>query len=72
MNRKILVIDNSDNGHHLEYIHHLYEAATKIDDGTQYVFAVPETFSQRGKLLKWSNSPNVSFYYRNAMLVMAP
>ena len=63
MNRKILVIDNSDNGHHLEYIHHLYEAATKIDDGTQYVFAVPETFSQRGKLLKWSNSPNVSFYY---------
>lgn len=63
MNRKILVIDNSDNGHHIEYIHHLHEAATKIDDGTQYVFAVPETFPQRGKLLEWSNSPNVSFYY---------
>ena len=61
--RKILILDTSCAGHHLEYIHHLYEAATLIDDGTKYVFAVPETFLQKGKLLNWSDSSNVSFYY---------
>lgn len=39
----ILIFDSEISGHHLEYIHHLHDAAV-IDTQNQYIFIVNNKF----------------------------
>ena len=62
MRKKILIYSTSDRGHHLEYIHHLHEAAVK-DIQREYIFAVPLGIKEKGKMLQWTDASHVGFRY---------
>lgn len=55
---RILIFDSEISGHHLEYIHHLYDAATK-DFQNQYVFIVNKDFDAVKDKLVWQKSDNI-------------
>lgn len=58
----IVVFDTKSAGHHMEYLHHLYEMAlSKLDDN--FVFVVPDSFNNKKHLFDWKKSPNISFEY---------
>ena len=58
----ILIYDNCLDGHHLEYIHHIYVRAAFEGDNS-YIFVIPDHFLAMRKLLRWPDSPNISFDY---------
>lgn len=59
---KTIIFDNTVFGHHLEYLHHLYEGAlTHQDKG--YVFAVPESFKTVSSKMEWKSASHISFRY---------
>lgn len=60
--RTVLVFDQSIIGHHLEYIHHLYEMALS-DENKFYVFAIPSSFKTLRSNLLWKECQHISFYY---------
>ena len=62
--KKILVFETSvgDGGHHLEYLHHLYQKASRMPDAS-FVFAVPYLFKQTSQRFSWTNAKNVRFEF---------
>lgn len=61
--KKILIYDTSDNGHHIEYIHHLHEAAAVENGQRFFVFVVPIGMKEKGRMLHWSKVSHISFRY---------
>lgn len=59
---KTLIFDDYVFGHHLEYLHHLYERARALKQ-RKFVFAVPEDFKSASKRLEWPPTENISFYF---------
>jgi len=64
MKDSVLIFDKSITGHNLEYVNHLYGRAAEKQD-KQFVFAIPETFSDRKDKLVWPEAQNASFYFLN-------
>ena len=54
----ILIFDSEISGHHLEYIHHLHDAAV-IDTQNQYIFIVNNKFDTVKNKLIWKESNNI-------------
>lgn len=57
---KILIFDTELEGHHLEYLHHIYEKAI-IDKYNFYIFAISDKFKGVESNLSWPVSVNVKF-----------
>lgn len=62
MRRKILIYTNCLDGHHLEYIHHIYVRAASETKHT-FIFVVPDRFLSMKKLMDWPDATNVTFDY---------
>lgn len=62
---KRLIFDTELNGHHLEYIHHLYLGAIQ-DEKNEYIFAIPDNFQEYHGHFVWPHSTNISFYFLSA------
>lgn len=60
-NLKILIFDTSIDGHHLEYLHHLYQAHENIY--SEIIFCVPEKFKEIKNTLIWNNKSNIKFNF---------
>lgn len=58
----IIIFDTDLIGHHLEYIHHLWERiATNENDANQYTFVLPEKgWQQQSSLRHWSKRDNIA------------
>ena len=56
-----IVIFNTDlNGHHLEYLNHLYLEA--LNNKTKhYVFSIPQEFNQLKNTLDWPEANHIQF-----------
>lgn len=62
MNKKrILIFDDQLNGHHLEYLHHLYEGASMYKS-VEFIFALPLEFQELKDKLVWDESDNIIFH----------
>lgn len=60
---RILIFDSELSGHHLEYLHHIYEEAIKHEQHT-FVFAVPkEQYTNLKDQLIWKESTNLEWYF---------
>lgn len=59
---KILIYDLKTEGHHIEYLHHLYMGALQRHDDT-FVFAVGKDFASRSVDFQWEKSENIRFIY---------
>ena len=57
--KRILIYDTAIEGHHLEYLHHIYMAVSSVD--AEFIFAVPEKFSTLKEKMEWPTRKNVSF-----------
>lgn len=58
----IIVFTNILEGHHLEYIHHVYEIALR-DNVSRYIFLLPFSFTDiKGKFL-WETSDHIRFQF---------
>lgn len=55
-----LVFDTFISGHHLEYIHHLYE---NVSYKERYIFIVPASFKRVRNEMIWTKKTNVHFDY---------
>lgn len=60
----ILIFDTTIYGHHLEYVHHLYDAAAD-DAARRYVFVLPDEFEQVKGRFEWKAAGNVVFDLMN-------
>ena len=58
-----LIFDTSILGHHLEYLHHIYDGIKVNDD--KYVFIVPKEFEIVRDKFIWERKSNISFDYIN-------
>lgn len=58
---KILIYDLKTEGHHIEYLHHLYYGA--ISSTNDYVFVVGKDFSKRSVDFQWDKAENIRFRY---------
>ena len=58
---KILIYDLKTEGHHIEYLHHLYQGAISSND--KFVFAVGKDFEKRSVDFQWDKADNISFIY---------
>lgn len=58
---KILIYDLKTEGHHIEYLHHLYVGA--LSSRNDYVFAVGKDFLRRSVDFQWDKSENIRFIY---------
>ena len=65
--KTILIWDDSVGGHHMEYLHHIYEAA--INQPAQFIFVVPENFVSQKSMMTWPESPNIIFDFMPKDLV---
>ncbi|MBR3846962.1 MAG: hypothetical protein IKM37_05345, partial [Alistipes sp.] len=52
-------------GHHLEYLHHLYDACLRVTD-RQFVFVVPEQFVKVRHQFEWAEAQHITFDYLTA------
>lgn len=59
---KILIFDWTVEGHHLEYLHHLYKIAVERKS-EKFVFLVPTTFDGVKDKFYWEPTDNVEFRY---------
>lgn len=57
---KVLVFTHIMGGHHLEYIHHLYETAA-LDKDNNYVFLLPHSYNDVKDKFEWVTLQNVTF-----------
>lgn len=55
---RLLIFDTSVTGHHLEYIHHLYQYAV-LQTTDEYFFVLPSSFQKEKGVYEWSESRNV-------------
>lgn len=56
------VFDYYLGGHHLEYIHHLYEGASKQKD-YNFIFFLPKSFYVYSQKLVWNEHENIQFHF---------
>lgn len=68
---KTLVFDACVFGHHLEYLHHLYERARALPQ-REFVFAVPEDFKTVSKTMEWIPAENISFHFFDGGKKLSP
>lgn len=55
---RVLLFDFSVAGHHLEYIHHLYQFFSQdLDD--EFYFVLPANFNDEKSIYEWNNAPNI-------------
>lgn len=55
---RVLLFDYSVAGHHLEYIHHLYQFFSQdLDD--EFYFVLPANFNDEKSIYEWNNAPNI-------------
>jgi len=59
---KVLIFDQSIDGHHLEYINHLYNMAAE-DNERHYIFILNPEFEFKKKLLNWKETNNTTIDY---------
>jgi glycosyltransferase involved in cell wall biosynthesis len=59
--KRILIFDDQLSGHHLEYLHHLYEGASKSKN-IEFIFALPMEFQELKDKLVWDESDNIIFH----------
>ena len=59
---KTLIFDDSVKGHHLEYLHHIYERALELPE-REFVFAVPHEFKDVSSKMTWEKASNISFLF---------
>ena len=59
---RYLIFDSKIEGHHLEYIHHLYDKARSMmnDD---FIFYLNNKFNDVKEIMEWEDAPNVKFEY---------
>jgi hypothetical protein len=62
MQKNVLIFDELVDGHHLEYIHHLYLGAVG-DCNSNYFFLLSPDFENIKKKLLWPTSENVTILY---------
>ena len=55
-----IIFDYQLNGHNIEYIHHLYEGASR-DIQTKYIFSLPEEFNEVKHFMQWPMAKNIEF-----------
>lgn len=58
----VLIYDLRTEGHHIEYLHHLYLGALRHPEN-RYVFAVGNDFKERSVDFQWDECDNVSFHF---------
>lgn len=58
---KILIYDLKTEGHHIEYLHHLYVGALSSLD--EFIFAVGKDFRTRSVDFQWDKVDNIRFIY---------
>lgn len=58
---KLLIFDTAVDGHHLEYIHHLYIGASENNIETK--FLLPQKFEKIKDKFEWSKNDSISFTY---------
>lgn len=59
--KTIIIWDDKVSGHHLEYIHHIYDAA--VHESARFVFVLPENFKEKRTMMKWQECKNITFDY---------
>ncbi|UKK67567.1 glycosyltransferase family 1 protein [Prevotella communis] len=59
---KVLVFSHLTGGHHLEYLHHVYDVAA-MSPGDNFVFLLPQSFIDVRDKFIWEPLSNVSFDY---------
>lgn len=57
-----IIFDITTDGHHLEYLHHIYSLCANRHD-SQYVFLVPERFVESSRNLVWPETDNVVYEF---------
>lgn len=57
---RFLIFDETISGHHLEYVHHLYDMAVG-DSANDYIFLLPTQFEEAKKCLQWKPAVNIKF-----------
>lgn len=62
--QRVLIFDYTLQGHHREYLHHLYMAAGQKTN-EEYIFAVPAAFEQLYTPTQWPDFKNITFTYIN-------
>lgn len=60
MKKKILIFDDIIDGHHLEYLHHLYEIAQERAE-LDFVFSVPMDFSKEKDKYVWCECKHIEW-----------
>lgn len=60
----VLIHSLSIEGHRLEYLHHIYEAASKREENL-YFFVVPQSFNNKIDILDWPLASNIVFEYED-------
>lgn len=58
---KILIFDSETGGHHLEYIHHLYDAVGASDH--EAIILTAKSFEDVKEKFKWAEAPNIKVVY---------
>lgn len=59
---RYLVFDSKIEGHHLEYIHHLYDKARTMRND-DFIFYLNDKFRLVRDKMEWKDAPNVRFVY---------
>jgi glycosyltransferase involved in cell wall biosynthesis len=69
MNKVTIIFDYSVEGHHLEYLNHLYNHCINKKE-EHYVFLLPQSFEAVSNKLIWPKSVNVVFYFIEAEILL--
>lgn len=65
-----IIFDTSVDGHHLEYLHHIYNLC-KEKDNSKYVFLIPEEFEKIKLYRDWPKADNILFDYIKSDEIMS-
>lgn len=57
----ILIFDDNITGHHLEYLHHIYQIACSSNN--HFFFLINKDFEKEKEKCKWDKTSNVTFVY---------
>ena len=55
-----IIFDTDIQGHHLEYMHHLYDGALKYEN-EKFIFVIPYAFEQVKDQFSWKEANHISF-----------
>jgi glycosyltransferase involved in cell wall biosynthesis len=62
--KSTLIFDDCLDGHHLEYLHHLYYGALDYS-GEEFIFLLPEDFIIASRKLDWPSADNINLVFFN-------